>query len=172
MSKRKEYIKIALIIICLIVIDQVIKICIPKESIPFLPGKIYINYAENTGGAFSILSGNILTVIAANALVLALVFRFLIFQFDKMDNFTKYTICLILSGGISNLIDRIIRGFVIDYIDISKIIDFPIFNLADMCIVCGWILLIFLTIKYSIKHRHIEGSDKNAQNNNNTRSSN
>ena len=52
------------------------------------------------------------------------------------DDFTIGT-CLILAGGIGNVIDRIFRGFVVDYIDITGIINFPIFNLADILIVLG-----------------------------------
>ena len=52
-----------------------------------------------------------------------------------------------IAGGISNLIDRVFRGFVVDYIDFTQIIDFPVFNLADIVLVVGWILLIIGILK-------------------------
>ena len=53
----------------------------------------------------------------------------------------------LIAGGISNLIDRVFRGFVVDYIDFTQIIDFPVFNLADIVLVVGWILLIIGILK-------------------------
>jgi len=52
----------------------------------------------------------------------------MIIQSEQIDKKTNFALCMILAGGISNLIDRIFRGFVIDFIDISTIINFPKFN--------------------------------------------
>ena len=58
-------------------------------------------------------------------------------------------ISLVLGGGIGNLIDRIFRGYVIDYIDINNLFSFPIFNLADICIVLGiGIMVIDMLLEY------------------------
>lgn len=70
-----------------------------------------------------------------------------------MDKETKIILCLILAGGISNLLDRIIKGFVVDYIDINQLFSFPIFNLADVYVVIGWTMLVLLTVKYTIKNK-------------------
>jgi len=48
---------------------------------------------------------------------------------------------LILAGGIGNLFDRVFRGFVVDYIDFTPLIKYPIFNLADVCVVVGCIIV-------------------------------
>ena len=66
---------------------------------------------------------------------------------------TLISLLLILSGGIGNLIDRLFRGYVIDYIDIN-ILDFPNFNIADISIALGIVLLIIYIIKTML-------SDKN-----------
>ena len=66
----------------------------------------------------------------------------MITQKDRIDIKTSTSLLLIISGGISNLIDRIFRGGVVDFIDISQVINFPKFNLADICIVVGWILFV------------------------------
>ena len=58
---------------------------------------------------------------------------------------------MIISGGTSNLIDRLFRGHVVDYIDINQIFNYPVFNIADMCIVIGVILLVGYIIIKTIK---------------------
>ena len=58
---------------------------------------------------------------------------------------------LILAGGFANLIDRIVRGYVIDYIDITKLFNYPVFNFADICIVIGVILVFIIIIINTIK---------------------
>lgn len=60
---------------------------------------------------------------------------------------------MVISGGISNLIDRIFRGHVVDYIDISEIINYPIFNIADISVVIGVILIIGNILLNTIKNR-------------------
>ena len=57
----------------------------------------------------------------------------------------KTAYSLILAGGITNLIDRLFRGFVVDYIDINELFYYPVFNLADICIIVG-ILVVIVTI--------------------------
>lgn len=53
---------------------------------------------------------------------------------------------LVLAGGIGNLIDRLFRGYVIDYIDINNLFEFPVFNLADVFIVVGITILIIYVL--------------------------
>ena len=67
------------------------------------------------------------------------------------DDKAKLGLSLILAGGIGNVIDRIFRGYVIDYIDISKLFNYPVFNFADICIVVGVILIMLIIIINTIK---------------------
>ena len=110
-----------------------------------------ITYAKNTGGAFGIGEGNVFQVMLVNIIVLGIVGRFLILQFNKMNKTTKVILCLVLAGGFSNLLDRIIRGFVVDYIDIAQLFSFPIFNLADVYVVAGWAMLVLITLFTTLK---------------------
>ena len=67
------------------------------------------------------------------------------------DDKAKLGLSLIVAGGIGNVIDRIFRGYVIDYIDISQLFNYPVFNFADICIVVGVILIMVIIIINTIK---------------------
>jgi len=75
-------------------------------------------------------------------------------QKDNINNITYIVLTTILTGGIGNFIDRVFRGYVVDFIDINQIINFPIFNFADIYIVCGWIVLAFIFAKNTIEIRN------------------
>lgn len=83
-----------------------------------------------------------LIIIIANIIIIYILLKFLIKNRKNIIDIVKMFIVMIISGGISNLIDRIFRGYVVDYIDINQIINYPIFNLADISIVIGGILLV------------------------------
>lgn len=139
--------KLTIIFICLIIlIDQIIKaiaISITNgETVEVIKGVLNFTYIKNTGGAFGIASENS-TFLLINIIVIFLLIRFLVVNREKVEIKASTALSLVLAGGISNLIDRIFRGGVVDFIDISPMINFPKFNLADICIVGGWILFAF-----------------------------
>lgn len=135
-----------------IFLDQFIKIIVHSNmevyhSISIIPNFFNITYVQNLGAAFSVLSGGRFILI-----VIALIALFLIYQFwikgKKLKRLEKITYGLFIGGIIGNLFDRIIRGYVIDYLDfIIFRYDFPIFNLADMAIVISIILIIIMTLR-------------------------
>ena len=79
------------------------------------------------------------------------VIRFFIKQYDATNRITKITLCMVIAGGFSNLLERIFLGHVVDYISISDFFSFPVFNIADIFIVIGWIFLIITTISFTAK---------------------
>lgn len=108
--------------------------------IEVIPGVFELRYCENRGVAFSLLEGQKwlfipLTLIAAILMVLLLLR-------SPLRQRPVFSVCcsLILAGGIGNLIDRIAYGYVIDFL-YFRLIDFPIFNFADCCVVVGAFLL-------------------------------
>lgn len=145
MKNKKIKLMIFLIIIFLL-LDQLSKIL----AINFNNLKlrfIQIENVYNDGIAFGMNSGNLSNAILV-FLVICIIINFVYNQKEKLDNKTAIALSMVISGGIGNLIDRIFRGGVFDFI---KIWNFPVFNLADCFIVVGWILLIWNLIVFFIK---------------------
>lgn len=144
----KNIFKIILIIgFVLIILDQTSKIVINnfmENDIKIIPNDILtITKVENEGIAFGLNKQNIGNI-ALSVIVLAVIFNYIISQKDRMKKSIIIFLSFIISGGISNVLDRIFKGAVFDFI---KIGEFPVFNFADMFIVCGWILFVINFIK-------------------------
>ena len=133
------------------------------ESKVIIEGVISLTYYENTGGAFGVGQGDTIGFAIISVIVIAIIIRFMILQIERIDKKTKLALELIIAGGISNLIDRLFRGFVLDYIDINQFIKFPIFNLADVFISIGWIILVISIIIFWFKE--VRTLDKKNNNN-------
>lgn len=134
----------------LIIIDQAIKwISRTKltkfESYPVIDGFFHFTYVENRGAAFGMLQNKTWFFV----LITFLVVGYMIYFTKKNKNIDKkltFVLSIITAGAIGNLIDRIWLGFVVDMFDFRGIWQF-VFNFADICVVVGGILLIFLIIK-------------------------
>ena len=147
------YKKLFMFVIIFLLIDQISKGLINiymniNESIKIFDF-LSLTYVHNIGAAFSMLEGGrwlfiILAIIALNII-------YIVFIKDKnLSNFEIVTYALLLSGIIGNLIDRILYGYVIDFINIT-IFDFAIFNIADSFIVISVILLLLGVKKWNTK---------------------
>lgn len=132
----------------IIVTDQIIKMLMMNRNIDILKDIVSLSYTENTKAAFSIGNYYIVTIVSLGIIIILLILLFI--YRSKITNFLP--VILILSGGISNLIDRVFRGCVIDYISIFS---FPVFNVADMCIVIGVIIFIIQIIYGYIKKEKV-----------------
>lgn len=149
----------------LVSLDQIIKLLVikylePIGSLPLIDGFIQLNYAENTGAAFGSFSGYtwVLSVFTLAVIVAGLVYLLI----GKVKFGVEYVcITLILAGGLGNLIDRIFRGFVVDYIE-PLFIDFAIFNFADILVTCSAVVLIIWMIYGIYKDAKKEKEQKNA----------
>ena len=155
----KKY-KIVLLVLILVFLDQLTKVFVVQnlyDSSKELVLNIKLTYTENTGGAFGFAQSSLIGVIMANFIVLGIIIRFLYIQRDKVDIMSTISLLMILAGGFSNLFDRIYRGFVVDFIDITNYyIKFPVFNIADMLIVAGWILFAVFTLLINPVTRKID----------------
>jgi len=127
----------------LVVADQLIKwwaiSTLPGNEIVLIKDVFSFMYAENTGAAFSIFqNGRIFFIIVTLLLVAGAIFALAKRYFKS--RWAQAALFLIIAGGLGNVIDRIFRGFVVDYL-YFKLINFAIFNLADSCVVVGAIIL-------------------------------
>lgn len=111
-----------------------------------------ITYVENRGGAFGVGQNSTFTFIIVNIIVLGIIARFLILQKDMINKRTQISLILIIAGGLSNLIDRIFRGFVLDFIDFSPLARFPVFNIADIAIVARLAITCYIYINILFKN--------------------
>ncbi len=144
MNKKKI---ISIVIgIAIIVLDQLTKMALINKNITLIPNLMEFTYTKNTGAAFGIGSNNIIMVIIVNVIILGFIIKFLKDNSKKVDFPIIISLVLILSGAIGNLIDRLFRGFVIDFIDIN-VLNFPNFNIADISIVLGIFVLIIVITK-------------------------
>ncbi len=137
--------------IVLIVIDQATKVLI-RESLalggtaPFLPHVLELTYVQNTGAAFSFLAGAELTWLLAIISLLATVVIALALWRDLFPGlWGRLALSLLLAGAAGNLIDRAILGYVTDMFK-TVFMDFPVFNVADICVVCGGALMVFYVL--------------------------
>lgn len=138
-----------IIVIVMILLDQGFKYLATQNladivPVDIIPGFIGLNYVHNYGAGFSILSGKVDFLIIITAVTLmAIAFGIAAKKFD--NNIDEFGFVLILAGGIGNLIDRVVNGYVVDYLEFL-FIEFPVFNFADILICTGVGLFILNTI--------------------------
>lgn len=146
MNKKRNIFFIGILFLLL---DQITKYLIINKSFNILPNILKLSYLENTGIAFSMNLNNILTIIIS---ILLIIFFLIILNknYNKKSIIEKISLIFIITGATSNLLDRIFRKYVIDFIEI-KLFDFPSFNLADIYIVIGVLVFIILINKMNIK---------------------
>lgn len=130
--------------------DQLIKLWAvqalePVGAMPLIPHVVELRFVLNPGMAFSLLSGKQLFLIAATGAALLLVAYWLFFR-SRGKKLQQAALILVLGGGIGNLIDRVLNGEVVDYINLL-FMRFAVFNFADICVCVGvalWVLVILL----------------------------
>ena len=126
------------------------------ETKPAIDGLFDFTYIHNKGGAWGMLDGHTWLLLALTVFAMLICLAMLI-KSGKNNKLLFWSITLILSGGLGNMIDRIFRdGNVVDFIRL-QFIDFPIFNVADCAVVIGAILLMihfFLDFKSSSKEQN------------------
>ena len=130
----------------LFILDQVTKALVINyfnlyDSVVLLP-IINLTFVVNYGFAFGLLNNPSLNQILVSLVILAIIIYFLYLLIKTQDKIFQLTLTLILAGALGNFIDRIFRGFVIDFIDIyiGKY-HWPAFNIADSCITVGFVVL-------------------------------
>ena len=155
--KNKKILLIIFIILISICIDQIVKQIVIKNvfnsSIQIIKGVLNFTYVENTGRAYGIGSNNILIFIIINIIILGILMKFAISKREEIDTISLIAISLIIAGGMGNLIDRVARGYVVDFVDINPVLKYPVFNIADIFVVTGCIVIAIELIYRTIKSR-------------------
>ena len=134
--------------IFIVLIDQFTKYLI------FYNYKIFLNkdfllfkldFVKNYGAAFNLFSGS-RVFLSLISIFFSILIIYLMFRKNTLNSFDLYSYSFILGGTIGNGIDRIYKGFVIDFINLN-IINFPVFNIADVSINIGFIFLLYNIFK-------------------------
>lgn len=107
------------------------------ESAPLLPGVVELRYIQNTGGGFSILTGHTWLLTVLTALLMAGL-AYLLYRKVFPHPLGMWTLTVIIGGGLGNLIDRVRLGYVVDMFNF-QFMTYPVFNVADILVVCGTI---------------------------------
>ena len=120
--------------------DQAVKLYVVThlalyESAPLLPGVVELLYIQNTGGGFSILAGHTWLLTILTAALMAGVAALMVKRVFPHP-LAMWSMAAILGGGLGNLIDRVRLGYVVDMFNF-QFMDYPVFNVADILVVCG-----------------------------------
>ena len=148
------------VFLVLLAADQILKYWVTQnldlyESMPLIPGLVELKYIQNTGGGWSILSDYtwLLSLLTSVILVVVLI---LLVRGIVRHPLGRWGCVLLLAGGLGNLIDRLRLGYVVDMFNF-QFISYPVFNIADICVVAGMVLCavyyIFFYEKYDAKKR-------------------
>ena len=104
-----------------------------------------LDFVKNYGAAFNVFSGSRI-FLSLISILFSILLIYLIFRKNTLNSFDLYSYSFILGGTIGNGIDRIYKGFVVDFINLN-IINFPVFNIADISINIGFIFLLYNIFK-------------------------
>ena len=133
----------AVLVVALVALDQLVKYLVVQniplgEYVPFLPHILDLTYVQNTGAAFSLFSEHTWLLTLVSLVMSVLLLAALARGFFRHP-FGRTSLALLLAGAVGNLIDRAFQGYVVDMFHFEFLPSFPVFNVADMCIVCGTI---------------------------------
>lgn len=155
---KKIYLILIIAVFSILIIDQVTKIiAINSGETNVIDGVFKIAVSENTSGAYGVGSNSTFMYIITNLVVIAVLFKFITSQNDFISTKIQVFSSLIIAGGLSNVMDRIFRGYVIEFFDFKQLINIPAFNIADISIIIGWICFIAIFSKFSVEEIRKKG---------------
>ncbi len=149
MHNHKKYIIGLITFLVLLCLDQwtkwlAITILKPKGEYPLLKNIFVLQYLENRGAAFGMLQNQrLFLVILTSIILIGVVLVFMKLPNNKKFNYLRVLCIFLAAGAVGNMIDRVFRGYVVDFL-YFKLIDFPIFNVADCYVVVSAIIAALL----------------------------
>ena len=147
-SKQKMKLYFLYLSIFIILVDQFTKYIIFNNYQKFINTDYLLfrlDFVKNYGAAFNILNGNRI-LLSFISIIFSIILTYLILRKNTSNFFDLISYSFILGGTVGNGIDRVLRGFVIDFINLN-VINFPVFNIADMSINIGFIFLFYSIFK-------------------------
>lgn len=141
-----SYIMCTLCIVAVIILDQItkfiaVKYLMPISTVPIIQDVLHLTYVENRGAAFGMLQNHRWVFMILSTVVMVIILA-VMFKYKRyLHPLMLIGLCFIVGGGVGNMIDRTIKGFVVDFVDFT-LINFAVFNIADAFICVGVGLLI------------------------------
>lgn len=153
------------IIAAAVVLDQVTKMIVVKNLMPigsadFIKGIVGFRYTENTGAAFGMLKDHRWFFLIFSSIAIIAVMIILVVYRKKMHPLLSLTLAFFAGGGIGNQIDRLVKGYVVDFIEF-QFVDFAIFNVADIFVTVGACIGILYFLIFEVFRKNGEESIKN-----------
>ncbi|WMM26766.1 signal peptidase II [Tissierella sp. MB52-C2] len=145
--------------IIIVLLDQISKYAAIKYlkdtySHVVIPNFFRLSYVENYGAAFGILQNKKIFFVIITLIVISSISVFLVKNYHKINLFTRIGLGMFLGGTIGNFIDRVRFGYVVDFLSFRLFnrYEFPVFNIADISIVIGTIIILILVLldKYEV----------------------
>lgn len=157
------------LVVLLVVVDQLTKYLVitklmPINAVTVFDGILQFRYVENTGAAFGIFSDKteLLSIFTAVIILVGFIYLLLVKVESKLH---MYAWIFILAGGVGNLIDRVLRGFVVDFIEVL-FVDYAVFNVADCFVTIGAVLLILYVLFDTVNDKKEKSEQKELNSNN------
>ena len=133
-------------IAALLLLDQLTKRIVLNtltkvDTVALIDGIFHLTYCENRGAAFGIMQNRVWFFVVVTVAVFVAVIWYMI-KYKPKNKWLNFSLTLLMGGALGNFVDRIFRGYVVDFLDF-RLINFPIFNVADCFVVIGAILLAY-----------------------------
>jgi signal peptidase II len=138
----------------IVALDQSVKALVVaqvelQDRIPLVPGLLTLTHIRNFGAAYNLMTGFALFLILVPGLIMLGGLLYLAFRAERLPPMVRLSVTMIIGGGLGNLTDRIRLGYVVDFLDIRII---PVFNVADMFITAGCLLLVLYLLFFDRKN--------------------
>ena len=133
-----------IVIAASVLLDQITKMIVVNsmelyQSISVIDHVFSFTYIHNYGAAWGMLSDHRWVFILVTAIAI-IVLPIFLYRYRNLHFMFGFSLSLIIGGAIGNMIDRVVLGYVVDFLE-ATFIDFPVFNVADICVVCGAIMM-------------------------------
>lgn len=153
MSRKKTFSIFIPLAVVLVVADQLAKAwassALEQGAATYDLGLVDLTLVHNAGAAFGMGQGNGIFFVSMAVVICIAAVLWLIFA-KRKNVFEVVGLSLIVAGGIGNCIDRLAMGYVVDFIRFT-FIDFPVFNVADICVTCGVVVFLVSFIASELK---------------------